>query len=80
VHEVILQNQPDPAFNGNSQITLDRFELTVPDPGQFPFLLPPNFKFTIYCRFSSIFALDIELTFEPNLVGHDLAVTGRGVG
>ncbi|KAJ7285743.1 hypothetical protein C8J57DRAFT_646526 [Mycena rebaudengoi] len=33
VHEVILQNQPDPAFNGNSQITLDRFELTVPDPG-----------------------------------------------
>ncbi|KAJ7709814.1 hypothetical protein B0H17DRAFT_1124322 [Mycena rosella] len=32
VHEVILMNQPDPAFGGNSQITLDRFELTVPDP------------------------------------------------
>jgi hypothetical protein len=33
VHEVILMNQPDPAFNGNSQITLDKFLLTVPDPG-----------------------------------------------
>ncbi|KAJ7905596.1 hypothetical protein B0H14DRAFT_2660828 [Mycena olivaceomarginata] len=32
VHEVILMNQPDPAFNGNSQITLDKFLLTVPDP------------------------------------------------
>ncbi|KAJ7111526.1 hypothetical protein C8R43DRAFT_961986 [Mycena crocata] len=32
VHEVILMNQPDLAFGGNSQITLDRFELTVPDP------------------------------------------------
>jgi hypothetical protein len=33
VHEVILMNQPDLAFGGKSQITLDRFELTVPDPG-----------------------------------------------
>ncbi|KAF7338224.1 hypothetical protein MVEN_02047600 [Mycena venus] len=32
VHEVILANHPDPAFNGNSQITLDKFLLTVPDP------------------------------------------------
>ncbi|KAJ6623558.1 hypothetical protein B0H10DRAFT_2213581 [Mycena sp. CBHHK59/15] len=31
VHEVILMNSPDPRFNGNSQITLDRFELTVPE-------------------------------------------------
>ncbi|KAJ7449902.1 hypothetical protein FB451DRAFT_743445 [Mycena latifolia] len=31
IHEVILMNQPDPAFGGNSQITLDRFDLTVPD-------------------------------------------------
>ncbi|KAJ7905595.1 hypothetical protein B0H14DRAFT_3542630 [Mycena olivaceomarginata] len=32
VHEVILMNQPDLAFGGNSQITLDKFLLTVPDP------------------------------------------------
>jgi len=34
VHEVILMNEPDPAGvpAGNSQITLDRFEITVPDP------------------------------------------------
>ncbi|KAJ6596984.1 hypothetical protein DFH09DRAFT_108005 [Mycena vulgaris] len=31
VHEVILMNQPDLAFGGNSEITLDRFELTIPD-------------------------------------------------
>ncbi|KAJ7046883.1 hypothetical protein C8F04DRAFT_1062023 [Mycena alexandri] len=32
VHEVILLNQPDSAFNGNSEITLDKFLLTIPDP------------------------------------------------
>ncbi|KAJ7446826.1 hypothetical protein B0H11DRAFT_2248592 [Mycena galericulata] len=32
VHEVILMNEPDLAFGGNSEITLNRFELTVPDP------------------------------------------------
>ncbi|KAJ6547657.1 hypothetical protein B0H19DRAFT_278257 [Mycena capillaripes] len=31
VHEIILMNQPDPAFGGNSQITLDKFQLMVPD-------------------------------------------------
>ncbi|KAJ7774486.1 hypothetical protein DFH07DRAFT_100799 [Mycena maculata] len=31
VHEVILANEPDLRFGGNSQITLDKFELTVPD-------------------------------------------------
>jgi len=36
VHEVILMNEPDLAFGGNSQITLDRFELTVPDPAAAP--------------------------------------------
>ncbi|KAJ7219367.1 hypothetical protein GGX14DRAFT_560455 [Mycena pura] len=30
-HEVILMNSPDSAFGGKSQITLDRFVLTVPD-------------------------------------------------
>ncbi|KAF4614963.1 hypothetical protein D9613_003516 [Agrocybe pediades] len=32
VHEVILRNQADPRFNGNSQLTLDRFDLEVVDP------------------------------------------------
>lgn len=31
IHEIILTNQADPRFGGNSQITLDRFELSVPD-------------------------------------------------
>ncbi|KAJ7597763.1 hypothetical protein C8J56DRAFT_327993 [Mycena floridula] len=32
VHEIILTNQADPRFDGNSQITLDRFDLQVGDP------------------------------------------------
>ncbi|KAJ7109467.1 hypothetical protein C8R44DRAFT_802600 [Mycena epipterygia] len=36
IHEVILMNNLDPAFGGNSEITLDRFELTVPDPAAVP--------------------------------------------
>ncbi|KAJ7940545.1 hypothetical protein B0H13DRAFT_2648148 [Mycena leptocephala] len=34
VHEVILMNQPDINFGGNSQITLDKFQLLVPEAVQ----------------------------------------------
>ncbi|KAF9559487.1 hypothetical protein CPC08DRAFT_763248, partial [Agrocybe pediades] len=47
VHEIILRNEQDSRFNGNSQMTIDKFDLEIVDPDAVPPTQSPSSQSTV---------------------------------